>query len=325
MWKKVELINKVNKLSTIIESYINDTGILLTFFEDVPIQGEFNTFKSVNQYGKSIYSTSLGEKEINIEGIILADNREQIELLKNQLVKVLNPLNDVLLKYSSDYISKEIIIRADHTPKFSTDYKTNNNIALAFKCSFTGSYPFWRSIKEYETTLVTWRPNLEFPKENKDNDITQFHTEQTPNYWLETGPQFEEFLSEFGTGVGQEWGYRELKQIVEINNIGDVECPIRVVFRANGDVEKPYIQDVESYELIRINKTLKSGDLLEIITGYGNKNVYLNGKKAQQYLDFLNSTWIQLKPGINLIKYGAQSNLSNLECTVFYTPLYLGV
>ena len=39
----------------------------------------------------------------------------------------------------------------------------------------------------------------------------------------------------------------------------------------------------------------------------------------------LNSTWLQLKPGMNLIKYDAESGLNNLECSVFYTPLYLGV
>ena len=115
------------------------------------------------------------------------------------------------------------------------------------------------------------------------------------------------------------------KQIVEIENIGDVDAPIRVVFRAHGQVEKPYIQDVETREMIRINKTLEAGDVLEITTEFGNKNVFLNGEKAHHYLDFLNSTWIQLKPGVNLIKYGAESGVELLECQLFYTPRYLGV
>ena len=136
---------------------------------------------------------------------------------------------------------------------------------------------------------------------------------------------FEEFESGIGVGEPIEFGYRLTKQIVEIENIGDVDAPIRVVFRAHGQVEKPYIQDVETREMIRINKTLQAGDVLEITTEFGNKNVYLNGEKAHHYLDFLNSTWLQLKPGINLIKYGAESGVDMLECRLYYTPRYLGV
>lgn len=141
----------------------------------------------------------------------------------------------------------------------------------------------------------------------------------------ETENPFEDFLSEFGTGTPVEFGYREINQIVEIDNTGDVDCPIKVVFRASGDVVKPYIQNVETRELLRINKTLKMGDVLEITTEFGNKNVYLNGEKAHHYLDFLNSTWLQLSPGINLIKYDAEHGLTNLECSIYYTPQYLGV
>lgn len=493
IFTSIELINKENKLSINIDSFIKDTGILLTYFEDGGLKGEFSKIKGMNQHGQSINSTSFSERLINLEGIILADNRKQIEAFRNLLVRILNPLQDVILKYNENSTTKEIVVRAEETPAFSTDYKTNNENGLAFKCDLNGYNPFWQDLKEYETTLVTWIPNLEFPaQENAGMEF--FHTEQTPNYWLETSEininkknyiqlsnlhdcnfnnynlttknnftikdknevvilseddiwsgvrthyipvnnkemvlsfnnlskentiilyafcfdsnrflikqqcikdfavhqtsycnykkivadeksivnfdfinsdidsiilcfgfvagtnyqtsksiskvkleegniatdwesaiediLFQEFVTEFGEGIGQEWGYRELKQIVEVDNVGDVECPLRVVFRANGDVEKPYIQNVETYELIRINRTLKSGDILEITTGYGNKNVYLNGKKAHQYLDFLNSSWLQLKPGINLIKYGAEKGLNNLDCTVFYTPLYLGV
>lgn len=136
---------------------------------------------------------------------------------------------------------------------------------------------------------------------------------------------FEEFESGFGTGQAVELGYRLTKQIVEVDNIGDVETPIRAIFRAHGTVEKPYIQDVETREMLRINRTLQAGDVLEITTEFGNKNVYLNGEKAHHYLDYLNSTWLQLKPGINLIKYGAESGTEVLECRLYFTPRYLGV
>lgn len=257
---------------------------------------------------------------------ILADfnNIKNAEIERSRLIRFFNPKQEGILTVNYCGVERHIAYEVE---KFK-EKRENLYESLTFQIDLVCVNPFWKSIKEHETTLVTWIPNLEFPAQEGEG-IEFFHTEQKPNYWLETQEfnrgVFQEILTEFGQGIGQEWGYRELKQIVEVNNIGDVKCPLRVVFRANGDVEKPYIQDIETYELIRINRTLKSGDILEITTGYGNKNVFLNGKKAHQYLDFLNSSWLQLKSGINLIKYGAEKGLNNLECTVFYTPLYLGV
>ena len=106
----IELSNNENNLSIAMNSYVKGTGVLLTSFNDGQIQGEFSKLKGVNQYGQSISTTSLSEIPIDIEGIILADNREQIEVLKKQLVKILNPLQDVLIKYNENYINKEIIV-----------------------------------------------------------------------------------------------------------------------------------------------------------------------------------------------------------------------
>lgn len=441
------------------------------------IKNKIGTSNSYGQDGETVVNESLEKRDMSIEGNILARSREELLRLRRKLVRVFNPKASGKLTYENDIGVWEIYCKVECAPVFPYE---NYEITQKFLIQLMGPNPLWKDLKEHETTLVTWVPNLEFPIEQGEGKEF-FHTEQTPNYWLETSeinvkgrnliknsgefkdlnhweathgkltiqddylswncnnfsdwgawlgnhslrnipfdvnknytisfeakidksqdvrvricdrnaenlvwytkcnidadwqrfvytfkPQaigherivnfitpksepyildirnikleegnsskswtpapedseFEEFQSEFGHGIGQEWGYRVLKQIVEVDNIGDVECPLRVIFRASGDVEKPYIQNVESYELIRINKTLKSGDVLEITTGYGEKNVYLNGKKAHQYLDFLNSSWLQLKPGINLIKYGAENNLHNLECTVFYTPLYLGV
>lgn len=200
--------------------------------------------------------------------------------------------------------------------------KINNvNEPLKFLVDLFSPCPFWQGLKEEITDLVTWIPQLEFLEDG-------FYTEQTENKWIETSATsegFEEFISEFGIGEGVEFGYREVNQIVEIDNNGDVETPLRVIFRASGEVVRPYIQDMQTYEILRINKTLKAGDVLEITTGYNNKNIYLNGEKAHHYLDFLNSSWLQLKPGTNLMKYGAESGLVTLECRIIHTPQYLGV
>ncbi|MBS4536803.1 phage tail family protein [Clostridium sp. D2Q-14] len=308
-------------------TFINSQGLSVELGEESPfiltkiegtgaVKTNIHTHMSPCQDGVTYTSNNLEPRSLSIEIMVLGENEVDIANKRQKLLKIFNPkLEQGRLIYEFGNITREIKAISEIAPAFP---ENNRNFKDTMQPGLIQLYcpdPFWKDLEEDSTDLVTWIPNLEFP----------FSTEQTPNYWIETGEPFEEFQSGFGTGEGIEFGYRLLNQIVEIDNIGDVDTPLRVLFRASADVVKPFIQNMETYELLRINKILKAGDTLEIITEYGNKNIYLNGEKAHQYLDFLNSTWLQLKPGINLIKYGAESGINTLECRVFYTPKYLGV
>lgn len=282
-------------------------------------QNEIYTQKSPYQDGVTAIHSSLGPRNIVIEGKIIDNNRENRQSYRNTLLSVLNPKLDGKLIYESGDFKRQIDCKVEQAPYFASNSEQSYQ---DFSISLIAPSPFWKDIKESSIDLVTWIPNLEFV------DGEGFGTEQTPSSWIETSPDnegFEEFESGFGIGIPVEFGYRLTKQIVEIENVGDVETPIHVIFRALGDVVKPYIQNIETYEMLRINRTLQAGDVLEITTEFGNKNVYLNGEKAHHHLDFLNSTWLQLKPGINLIKYGVDDGVEVLECRLYYTPRYLGV
>lgn len=277
------------------------------------------TQKSPFQDGVTVTGSTLEFRNIVIEGKIIDRNRVNRQAYRNRLLQAFNPKLDGKLIYESVDFKRQIECKVEQAPYFASNSEQSYQ---DFSISLIAPSPFWKDIKESSIDLVTWIPNLEF------DAVEGFSTEQAPNYWIETAPEgegFEEFESGFGTGSPVEFGYRLTRQIVEIDNIGDVEAPIRVVFRAHGEVAKPYIQNIETYELLRINKTLQAGDVLEITTEFGNKNVYLNGEKAHHYLDYINSTWLQLKPGINLIKYGAESGTEVLECRLYFTPRYLGV
>lgn len=282
-------------------------------------QNEIYTQKSPYQDGVTTTHSSLGPRNIVIEGKIIDSNRKNRQAYRDKLLSVFNPkLNGKLIIDLGD-VKRQIDCIVEQAPYFASNSEQSYQ---DFSISLIAPSPFWKDIKESSIDLVTWIPNLEF------DAVEGFSTEQTPNTWIETAvgsEGFEEFEAGFGVGIAIEFGYRLTRQIVEIDNIGDVEAPIRVVFRAHGAVEKPYIQDVETRKLLRVNRTLQAGDVLEITTEFGDKNVYLNGEKAHHYLDFLNSTWLQLKPGINLIKYGAESGVDMLECRLYYTPRYLGV
>jgi len=295
IFTSIELINKENNLNVTIESFVKGTGVLLTSFEDGQIQGEFSKFKGVNQHGQSINSTSLSERPFSIEGIILADNREQIEVLKRQLVRILNPLQDVLLKYNENYISKEIVVRAEEIPKFSTDYKTNHENGLAFQCSLNASYPFWQDQEENVTNIETWEGGFEF----------EFEIPSTGIEFAKKGPDKLEFI-----------------------NYGDIESPLEILF--NGPALNPIIT-LNGDKFIKLNKQILDTETLYISTAYGNKKVEIiksdgNRENAYNYIDIKSTLSVfNLEVGSNTLSYSTDGNFIPQSVIVEYKNKYLSL
>lgn len=301
IFTSIELINKENKLSINIDSFIKETGVLLTHFEDEQVKGEFSKFKGVNQYGQSINSASLSERDISIEGIIIADNREQIEVLKRQLVRILNPLYDVLLKYNEDHISKEIIVRAEEIPAFSADYKTNNENGLAFQCSLNAPYPFWQDQKENVTNVETWEGGFEFEFEIPSDGIE----------FAKKGPNEIEFI-----------------------NYGDIDSPLEIFF--NGPALNPVIKlrndKVNNKEaFIKLNKRIQDNETLYISTAYGNKKVEIiknDGirENAYNYIDIKSTlSLFNLEVGTNILSYKTDGDFIPQSVIFKYKDKYLSL
>lgn len=113
-----------------------------------------------------------------------------------------------------------------------------------------------------------------------------------------------------------------------IENKGHVDCPIQVEFQ--GPAENPCIENMTTKEFIKINKTLKEGEVLYINTEYGNKKVKIkdeegNIKSAFNYID-LDSTFFSLIPGDNRISYSnSDDKLTGQSVKISFKNKYLGI
>ena len=219
--KKLTFINKdkekliIGKNSPYFLSSINGTELTAI---------HIHSHKSPNQDGETYIGNTLEYRPITIEGAIREIDNKKVMQLRHNMLKVLNPkLHLCKLVYEYDGGVKTINCIVDGSPTF---HKSPRDVFQRFLIHLYCPDPFWRDLKESSIDLVTWVPVLEF------DEIEGFSTEQAPNYWIETAPEgegFEEFESGFGTGSPVEFGYRLTRQIVEMDNIGDVEAPIRVV------------------------------------------------------------------------------------------------
>ena len=107
-----------------------------------------------------------------------------------------------------------------------------------------------------------------------------------------------------------------------------VESGIRAEMSAVDTVVNPKILNVMTGEFIRFILTLSAGDTLVVSTGYADKWATFTQdgteEDALKYLD-IDSTFLKLDPGDNLIKYEADAGVDNLEIVVFHNNRYLGV
>lgn len=141
--------------------------------------------------------------------------------------------------------------------------------------------------------------------------------------WVENFEFEHEFLA-----VGEELGYRSAVQLQNIHNDSASDnIGLEIEIKAIGGVTNPYISHVERNEILTINTTLLTGDVVKITTAIGNKHVYRTRAgittEINQYLTE-DSEFIQLHIGDNSIAYGATAGANNMNISIRYQFKYEG-
>lgn len=247
--------------------------------------------KAPGQDGVTQEDTLLEEGVINIESTIKGLSPEDVFKKWRQICNIFNPKLTGTLIYTNDDGAYKI----NCSPEAITPKQRFGN-KLDFLIQLFCSDPYWYNIEEFKEEIAVWVGDFEFPLEI--------------------------------TSDGIEMGHRVSSLIVNINNPGDAEIGMRVEFTALATVVNPSILNVYTQEFIKVKNTLEAGDKIVIITHYGNKSVQLikNGVSTNifSYID-LQTTFLQLAVGDNLLRYDTESGIDNLEVSIYFIPKYVGV
>ena len=284
--------------------YTNENGESLTFshasaFSPQEVTGltdvrsTLYTIHSMGQDGDSYIASRIEGREIDLSGSIRERDPAKARELRRRLARVLNPKLDGVLSYQNGDFVRVIGCRAVSSPVVT---KKPQDIYHKFAVTLSCLNPFWREASERRTDVAAWVGALEFPV-------------RLP-------------------AAGMSVGYRQPSVIVNVYNGGDVESGIRAEMSAVDTVVNPKILNVATGEFIRFVITLSVGDTLAVSTGYADKwATYTHDgveDDALKYLD-IDSTFLTLEPGDNLIKYEADAGVDNLEIVVYHSNRYLGV
>ena len=256
------------------------------------VRNDIYSINSMGQDGDTYLGSRIVSREIEIVGSIRERDKDKMRELRRKMNHILNPQFAATLTYDYGDFRRVIDCRAENAPIFN-----KRPILQGFTVQLRCLNPFWRKENETRNDIATWIGGFEFP-------------EEIP---IETG---------------WEIGFRQPSLIVNVFNDGDVKTGIRVAFRALGVVQNPSILNVDTQEFIKLNLTMAAGDVLTVSTGYGEKEVtLLRGgitTDAFRYLD-VDTSYLQLGVGDNLLRYAADGSLDNLEVTIYHNDLYLGV
>lgn len=248
-----------------------------------------NTIKSPNQDGETEVNSTLSSRNLVIQGEYYTRDRQGG---RDKLIKVFNPKLQGRLRYENANLIKEIICKPEKTPSISS----TNKATVPFIINLFAANPYWRDIQTKKEEIAIWRGAFEFPLEIIEEGI--------------------------------ELGCREPSLIVNVFNKGDVSCGMKIQFKALATVVNPSLFNVNTREYFKINKIMEAGEVITVTTNFQNKRVELNKNgivtNAFNWID-LQSTFLQLDVGDNLLRYDAEIGLENLEVNIYYTPQYLGV
>jgi hypothetical protein len=226
------------------------------------------------------------ERNIVLKGRI----REDKEINRPKLISFFNPKHTFTLQYTNGQIERFIKCKVEKTPVITR--KKYPEYMISLLCP----KPWWYD-KEIKIDIASWIGSFEFPLEI--------------------------------VFPGIEIGYREPSLIVNVNNDSDNPAPMRIEFRALGTLTNPSIVNVETQDLIKIEREMEAGDVITINTERGNEYVQLtrNGIITNVFNDLSidSNPHFMADVGDNLIRYDAESNVENLECSIYFTPQYVGV
>ncbi|MGG3798991.1 phage tail family protein [Metabacillus fastidiosus] len=213
------------------------------------------------------------------------------EISRPKLIKFFNPKHDFTLMYTNGEIERFIKCKVEKTPAIS------KHRIPEFLISFLCPKPWWYD-KEVKTDIAMWVGTFEFPLEISED-------------------------------MGIEMGYREPSSIVNIYNTSDTIAPLKLQFKALGSVVNPSIINVETQEILMIERTMLPGDIVIINTERGNEYVQLNRNglitNIFNDLSIESNPHLSLDVGDNLLRYDAEQFVSNLEVAIYFTPQYVGV
>lgn len=254
------------------------------------VVGTVNSVSSAYGIGTTWNGTSIGQRDLTIKGVITENIQENRLLLFD-----LFPLDtEGTLYYYEGNIERKIKCVVE---KVSIPEK--GGYTRDFSISLICPNPHFSAIEATILSMATWTAAFKFPL-------------QIPH------------------DVGIKFGIKNTTSMGTTENETDIDYGMTITFKANDTVVNPYLFNVNTREIMQIEKTMSAGDKIIITTHIDNKNIIFISASGDteeniNYLKMYGSVYLQVPSGSNTFRSGADSGEDNLETTIEFLPEYEAV
>ena len=292
MVQDIELVNDVTNAKLPLSTTKTDYYILDSVDWGV-IQATHYDYKYIGQYGVTYVGHTVGVRDIEIKGWIIARTEKEMTQRKKALNKFFNPLNLLKLNYSS-YVLE---FYCQTSIKYGSTESENNEVICHWAIDGVAPDPFFRLRKESYYKAAAVNGMFMFPLVLKDN--------------------YRDSLV---------FGEHKKTTFFNVYNTGHVPTGFKVTFYARGGaVTNPKLIHVRTQEYIKINKELQQGESVIIDTNRGNRSVIgvIENEKSNYFIyKDIGSSWITLQVGKNEMNYSADSGINLLDVTIDFNYRY---
>lgn len=225
-------------------------------------------------------------REISCTVNVRGENRRDMYKNRFRLIQLLAPSErEGELYYTNDYATLRIAARPLNGPAFAARMQNYNEAEIRFWCPF----PYWESTAEKTGQMAYLDEGFTFP---------------------------------FSFDVS----FASLQNETIVVNEGSVGAPLEI--RIQGPATNPALLNVTTGERIGVLRTLAEGESLKINTARGKKSVKITGASGEEdafhYID-LRSTFFQLAPGENVLRYESSDETETTQVSLRYRELFAGV
>lgn len=254
------------------------------------------TSQGFDQDGASLINSYVMPRDMGITGQIKADTTHLMQRCRDKLFDLFVPDKEVVVTHYYGGVNRVINAIVEKTPRFEfTDVSAVQNYEISLKAM----YPFWRDEKETLIQIANVRGSFHFP-----------------------------LVIPRDRGVC--FGIRSSSLIANIYNKSSIRIGMRIEFIARGAVTNPMLFDINTRKFIKLLCSMEAGEKITVETGTDNSITRRKSGISEDYIGKIDlagggDEFLELAPGNNIFRYGAEAGENLLEVRIYYQNKYQGV
>lgn len=254
------------------------------------------TSQGFNQDGASLINSYVLPRDMEIAGQMKADTTYMMQRNRDRLFEIFIPDKEVKVTHYFGGVNRVITAMVEKTPKF--DFTTVTTVQ-SYEISMKAMEPYWRDEKETLMPIADVKGFFHFP-----------------------------LIIQKDKGVC--FGIRSSSLIANIYNRSGIKVGMRIVFIARGALTNPQLFDINTRKFIRLLCSMEAGEKITVETGLNKSVIRRKNGVSEDYIGKIDiagggDEFLELAPGNNLLRYGAETGEKMLEVRIYYHNKYPGV